>query len=275
MRLLLDSDIDASIRLLPAVRDSPTPSTPPVPPPAAPHANDSDGIKSARLLFEDNVAKVAAVYAKGRHRQWAKAVRELSLGGKDQYFEAGKDSEKLSKIVVVLKNEFNSAGLELSSFDLDDLTKAVIPRVNELLCDTLACIVKTDSAAEHFLLDTDSVSDRDGRRALLELIKGRVPPGVRQTLQEEHSQLRYPARVDPRPLLAKEQRLVRDNRSEDWTPTESTRKYKLSGEKSSSDASWPNIANHLRSAIGRIGHHVELFRPAFGHKFYMGGLRAP
>ncbi|KAK3238465.1 hypothetical protein CYMTET_51524 [Cymbomonas tetramitiformis] len=62
--------------------------------------------------------------------------------------------------------------------------------MNELLCDTLAYIVKTDSAAEHFLLGTDSVYDRDGRRALLDLIKGCVPPGVRQTLQEEHSQLR-------------------------------------------------------------------------------------
>ncbi|KAK3260775.1 hypothetical protein CYMTET_30283 [Cymbomonas tetramitiformis] len=63
-------------------------------------------------LFEENVAKVAAIYAKGRYRQWAKAVRELSLGGKDQYFEAAKDSEKLSKIVVVLKNELSSAGLD-------------------------------------------------------------------------------------------------------------------------------------------------------------------
>ncbi|KAK3273741.1 hypothetical protein CYMTET_18033 [Cymbomonas tetramitiformis] len=142
-------------------------------------------------------------------------------------FEAAKDSEKLSKILVVLKNEFSSAGLDLSSFDLDDLAKAVISKVNELLYDSLAYIVGTDSAAEHFLHGTDSVSDRDGRRALLDLIKGCVPPGVRQTLQEEHSQLRYPARVDPRPLLAKKQRLVRDNRSEDWTPTESTRKYRL------------------------------------------------
>ncbi|KAK3237084.1 hypothetical protein CYMTET_52810 [Cymbomonas tetramitiformis] len=136
-RLLLDSDIDASIRLLPAVRDSSTPSTPPIPVPGAPHADDSVGVLQARQLFEENVAKVAAIYAKGRHRQWAKAVRELSLGGTDQYFEAAKDSEKLSKIVVVLKNEFSSAGLDLSSFDFDDLTKAVIPKVNELLYDTL------------------------------------------------------------------------------------------------------------------------------------------
>ncbi|KAK3242709.1 hypothetical protein CYMTET_47613 [Cymbomonas tetramitiformis] len=180
-RLLLDSDIDASIRMLPAVRDSPTPSTPPVPVPAAPHANDSDGILRARRLFEENVAKVSAIDAKGGHRQWAKAVRELSLGGKDQYFEAAKDSEKPSKIVVVLKHEFSSAGLDLSSFDFDDLTKAVIPKVNELL---------------HF---KRSISNFDTPLT----------------------------RVDPRPLLAREQRLVRDNRSEDWTPTESSRKYKL------------------------------------------------
>ncbi|KAK3270995.1 hypothetical protein CYMTET_20629, partial [Cymbomonas tetramitiformis] len=74
-RLLLDNDIDASIRLLPAVRDSPTPSTPPEPVPAPAQANDSAGIIQARQLFEENNSKVAAIYAKGRgHRQWAKAV---------------------------------------------------------------------------------------------------------------------------------------------------------------------------------------------------------
>ncbi|KAK3245992.1 hypothetical protein CYMTET_44460 [Cymbomonas tetramitiformis] len=46
----------------------------------------------------------------------------------EQYFEAGKESEKLSKIVVVLKNEFCSAGLDLASFEFDDLTKGVIPK---------------------------------------------------------------------------------------------------------------------------------------------------
>ncbi|KAK3288765.1 hypothetical protein CYMTET_3771 [Cymbomonas tetramitiformis] len=152
-RLLLDNDIDASIRLIPAVRDSPTtPSTPPVPVPAVAQANDSEGIKQARALFEGNNEKVTAIYAKGRHRQWAKAVRELALGGKKLYFEAAGDSERLSKIVVVLKNQFGSAGLDLASFDFDDPTKGVIPKVNELLYDTIAYVVKNDSAAEHFLL---------------------------------------------------------------------------------------------------------------------------
>ncbi|KAK3274420.1 hypothetical protein CYMTET_17396, partial [Cymbomonas tetramitiformis] len=109
----------------------------------------------------------------------AKAVHELSLGGKDQYFEAAKDSEKLSKIVVVPKNEFSSAGLDLSSFEFDDLTKEVIPKVNELLYDPLADIVKSDSADEHFLLGTGLRVCKDGRRALLDLIKGCVPPWVR------------------------------------------------------------------------------------------------
>ncbi|KAK3275839.1 hypothetical protein CYMTET_16051 [Cymbomonas tetramitiformis] len=151
-----------------------------------------------------------------------------AYGGKELYFEAAGDSERLSKIVVVLKNEFGSAGLYLASFDFDDPTKGAIPKVSELLYDTIAYVVKNDSAAEHFLLGTDSVSDRDGRRALLDLInKGCVPPGVRQTLQEEYSQPRYLARVDPHPMLAKEQRLVRDNRDEDWTPTKTSRKYKM------------------------------------------------
>ncbi|KAK3280548.1 hypothetical protein CYMTET_11619 [Cymbomonas tetramitiformis] len=64
-KLLLDSDIDSSSRLVPSERDSPTPSTPPIPVPAAAQANDSDGIKQARSLFESNVDKVGAIYAKG------------------------------------------------------------------------------------------------------------------------------------------------------------------------------------------------------------------
>ncbi|KAK3273312.1 hypothetical protein CYMTET_18436 [Cymbomonas tetramitiformis] len=136
------------------------------------------------------------------------AVRELAVGGKESYFEAAGDSENLAKIVVVLKNEFGFAGLDLAPFAFDDPSKEVTGKATELLHDTLVYIVKVDSPAEHFLLGTDSVSDRDGRRALVDLIKGCVPPGERQTLQDEHSELRYPARVDHRPILAKEQKLV-------------------------------------------------------------------
>ncbi|KAK3245054.1 hypothetical protein CYMTET_45359 [Cymbomonas tetramitiformis] len=48
-------------------------------------------------------------------------------------------------------------------------------------------------------------------------------------LQAEHSALVYPAKVDPRPILAKkEQQLIGQNRAEDWTPTTAaTRKQQL------------------------------------------------
>ncbi|KAK3239310.1 hypothetical protein CYMTET_50754 [Cymbomonas tetramitiformis] len=186
---------------------------------------------SRRKLYEENNEKVDTIYSNnGRHRAWglwAKAARELAVGGKDVRFTTEADVDKLAKIVVILKNEFGSAGLDLASFDLDDLDKKDIEKVNELLYDTLTHIVAANSPVYDFLLSTDSVSGRDGRRALLDLIDGCVPPGARQTFQEEHSQLRYPARVDPRPLIAKDQRLVRDNKSEDWTPTDTTRKAKI------------------------------------------------
>ncbi|KAK3250976.1 hypothetical protein CYMTET_39668, partial [Cymbomonas tetramitiformis] len=50
---------------------------------------------------------------------------------------------------------------------------------------------------------------------------------VRQSHQEEHAALRYPAKVDPRPRLATVHRLVRENRTLDWRPTEQTRKHQL------------------------------------------------
>ncbi|KAK3235067.1 hypothetical protein CYMTET_54709 [Cymbomonas tetramitiformis] len=84
-----------------------------------------------------------------------------------------------------------SAELDLSSFEFDDLAKKVIPKVNELLYDTFAYIVKSDSAAEHFLLGTDSVSDRDGRRALLDLIKGWVPPGLTTRLEKIEAAIKF------------------------------------------------------------------------------------
>ncbi|KAK3270490.1 hypothetical protein CYMTET_21116 [Cymbomonas tetramitiformis] len=124
---------------------------------------DDKGGTITAALYEENVANVDAIYAKGRHRQWAKAIRELALGGKDVYFEAVKDqgryiiwtwfgpkaqilsariragqsgqdifpvkdTDRLAKIVVILKTEFGSAGLNLTSFDFDDLSKAVIEK---------------------------------------------------------------------------------------------------------------------------------------------------
>ncbi|KAK3284283.1 hypothetical protein CYMTET_8056 [Cymbomonas tetramitiformis] len=103
----------------------------------------------------------------------------------------------------------------------------VVDRVNGLLYDVLALVVEKHSNAYVWLTGTDSSTDRDGRRALVDVIKGCVPVALRESQQEEHAALRYPANVDPQPILAKEQRLVRDNRASDWTPTEATRKLSL------------------------------------------------
>ncbi|KAK3244286.1 hypothetical protein CYMTET_46096 [Cymbomonas tetramitiformis] len=147
------------------------------------------------------------------------------LGDKNKRFEAvPKDIDKLGKLVVALKTEFLSAGLDVSSFEFEHGPTRVIEAVNELVYDTLSELIESGSQAEMFFESTDSSTERDGHRPLLDLIKGCVPPGVRQ---EEHAALRYPDKVDPRPLLATEHRLVRENRALDWRPTEQTRKQQL------------------------------------------------
>ncbi|KAK3247214.1 hypothetical protein CYMTET_43272 [Cymbomonas tetramitiformis] len=123
-----------------------------------------------------------------------------------------------NKVIVALKSEIATASLDTDVFDFDHRNLGVQRFVNELVYDTLTYIVEPDTVAYGYLLGTDSVTDRDGRRALVDLIKGCVPPAVRQKHQSEHSALLYPARVDPRPILAMEQRLVRENRATDWTP---------------------------------------------------------
>ncbi|KAK3249105.1 hypothetical protein CYMTET_41455 [Cymbomonas tetramitiformis] len=169
------------------------------------------------------------VRKENRHRAWGKALRTYVGAWRQEHgrFEAvPKDIDKLGKLVVALRTEFQSAGLDVSSFDFENPTR-VIEAVNELVYDTLAELIESGSHAEMFFESTDSSTERDGRRALLDLIKGCVPPGVRQSHQEEHAALRYPAREDPLPLLATEHRLVRENRALDWRPTAQTRKQQL------------------------------------------------
>ncbi|KAK3258182.1 hypothetical protein CYMTET_32764 [Cymbomonas tetramitiformis] len=106
----------------------------------------------------------------------------------------GSDTEKLARLVIALRQEILSSGLEIDVFNFNYPEKAVHEDINKLVYDTLTYMVKPDSVADGFLQGTDSVSDRDGRRALIDLIKGCVPPAVRQKLQADHSPLRYPAK---------------------------------------------------------------------------------
>ncbi|KAK3253903.1 hypothetical protein CYMTET_36866 [Cymbomonas tetramitiformis] len=224
-RLLKDSDLDASIRLLDAVRDTPTASTPPVVPPAV--SSNSDTAVALRKHLVDQHAAVDVVYKGRLHRAWAKGIREDILGSKKHHYRGTDDTDRLSELVVQLRTEFESAGLDLTPFDLDDPTSLVIEKVNGLLYDVLALVVERNSVADTWLRGTDSSADRDGRRALIDIIKGSVPAFLRESHQQEHAALRYPAGVDPQPILAREQRLVRDNRAPDWRPTDETRKLSL------------------------------------------------
>ncbi|KAK3283091.1 hypothetical protein CYMTET_9196 [Cymbomonas tetramitiformis] len=221
-RLLKDSDLDASIRLIDAVRDTPTASTPPVVPPAA--SSNSDTAVALRKHLVDQHAAVDMVYKGRLHRAWAKGIREDILGSKKHHYRGTDDADRLSELVVQLRTEFQSAGLDLAPFDLDDPTSLVIEKVNGLLYDVLALVVERNSVADTWLRGTDSSADRDGRRALIDIIKGSVPAALRESHQQEHAALRYPAGVDPQPILAREQRLVRDNRAPDWRPIDETRK---------------------------------------------------
>ncbi|KAK3289196.1 hypothetical protein CYMTET_3357 [Cymbomonas tetramitiformis] len=223
--LTRDSDIDASLRLIDGVRNTPTAATPSVPTPNP--ASNEDADVAVRRYLQEQSKLADEIYKARLHRAWAKSIREDILGDKKHHFRGTDDAGLLSDLVVQLRTEFQSAGLELCAFDLDDPLAPVVNKVNGLLYDVLALVVEKHSNAYVWLTGTDSSTDRDGRRALVDIIKGSVPVALRESQQEEHAALRYPANVDPQPILAKEQRLVRDNRTSDWTPTEATRKLSL------------------------------------------------
>ncbi|KAK3245730.1 hypothetical protein CYMTET_44719, partial [Cymbomonas tetramitiformis] len=81
---------------------------------------ETDDVRVARERYES--AK-DAIYSKGRHRKWAKAIRQHQLGG--DYFNDGTDVSKLAKVIVAIKSEISTAGLDCDVFDLDHPTHAV------------------------------------------------------------------------------------------------------------------------------------------------------
>ncbi|KAK3272676.1 hypothetical protein CYMTET_19041 [Cymbomonas tetramitiformis] len=125
--------------------------------------------------FSNQTDIVKRVRESGLHRKWANNLRETVLGGKYERF-AGKDKDvaKLGKLIVLLKTEFSTAGLDFASFEFDNPALEVIPLVNELVYDTFSEAVESDSVAEQYFLATDCSTDRDGRRALIDLVKAGV-----------------------------------------------------------------------------------------------------
>ncbi|KAK3278287.1 hypothetical protein CYMTET_13764 [Cymbomonas tetramitiformis] len=132
----------------------------------------TDAVRIARERYESAKDIVAAIYSKGRHRKWAKVVRQHQLGG--DYFGDATDVSKLAKVVSAIKSEISTAGLSCDVFDPDNPTLGVQRAINELLYDTLTYVVELGSVAYDYLLGTDSATNRDGRRALVDLIKERT-----------------------------------------------------------------------------------------------------
>ncbi|KAK3244919.1 hypothetical protein CYMTET_21813 [Cymbomonas tetramitiformis] len=86
-----------------------------------------------RRHYQDQIKSVKDVRKENRHRAWGEALRMSVLGDKNRRFKAiPKDIDKLGKLVVALETEFQSVGLDVSSFDLENPTR-VIEAVNELV----------------------------------------------------------------------------------------------------------------------------------------------
>ncbi len=160
----------------------------PAPTPAA--ANDPVGLVAARTAFIEQSERARDVLKDAKHRKWAKAVAKYALGGESVRFSAEDDTGKLAKIITALKNDFDANGLGLDVFDLSDTAREVHPAVNGVLYDTLAHIVADGSAAEMFLDGAGDASERDGRRALIDLAKGCIPVGLMTSHMEEYMSIR-------------------------------------------------------------------------------------
>ncbi|KAK3244445.1 hypothetical protein CYMTET_45939 [Cymbomonas tetramitiformis] len=83
------------------------------------------------------------------------------------------------KLVVYVKTQFAAVGLDLATFDFEDVDKPVIPVVNELVYDTISECIESDSNAELHFVAIDSPTERDDKRAILDLVNGCIALGVR------------------------------------------------------------------------------------------------
>ncbi|KAK3281371.1 hypothetical protein CYMTET_10839 [Cymbomonas tetramitiformis] len=117
--------------------------------------------------------------------------------------------------------------LKLDVFDLSNTAREVHPAVNGVLYDTLTHVVAEGSAVEIFLEGAGDASERDGRRALIDLAKGCIPMGLMTSHVEEYMAIRYEATVDHRKALTLEHRLVKENTTPGWFPDEESRKQAM------------------------------------------------
>ncbi|KAK3283438.1 hypothetical protein CYMTET_8859 [Cymbomonas tetramitiformis] len=229
-QLFKQSQIDKVVRLPNSVRDSPTPHTPPVPTPTPADATTTRfvGLVAARAEYIEQSERARDVRREATRRKWAKSVAKYALGGESVRFYVEDDAGKLAKIISALKNDFDANGLKLDVFDLSNTAREVhAAATGYLLYATLTHVVAEGSAAEMFLEGAGDASERDGRRALIDLAKGCIHVGLMTSHMEEYMAIRYEAKVDPRKALTLEHRLVKENATPGWFPGEESRKQAM------------------------------------------------
>ncbi|KAK3234892.1 hypothetical protein CYMTET_54880 [Cymbomonas tetramitiformis] len=200
------------------------------------------GAKGCRIAFfllkryEDAKTAVNAIYSKGRHRKWAKAIKYHALGG--DYFSAKDDVSKLAKIVVALEAEIVTVGLEpgdetggaavfrefiedcknilrdpghrvgiiqqfATAFDPTDLATRVLPEASRILFRILTALVR--GSCLRLLEESATVSEEDGRRAWLvicRVVARRRRPWVSHGyLFETAPSIELLEGVDPEPFI--------------------------------------------------------------------------
>ncbi|KAK3262745.1 hypothetical protein CYMTET_28416 [Cymbomonas tetramitiformis] len=207
--------VDKDIRLSDSVRNTPTAATPPQPLPQPPQDKEPVGLAEIRAKFFEISDRVAKLYNDDKDKAIAKDIRSDVLGGKHVRFcpkESGKG--RIGDLIRRLKREFEKARLGVDVFDFNDQHVRIHPAVNQFLYDVVSLVVEPSSLAS-LVLGGQCAEDRDGRRALVELIRFCVRQAQGQRCLEHYIALRYPAEVDPRPLLEEEHRLVTENDTED------------------------------------------------------------
>ncbi len=219
--------VDKDIRLSDSIRNQPTAATPPQPLPQPPRDKEPDGVADVRARFYELSDRVAKLYDDDTDKTIAKEIRSDVLGGKHVRFRAREsDKGRIGDLVRRLRREFEKAKLGIDVFEFNDQHTRVHPAVNQFLYDVVSLVVEPASLAS-LVLGGECAEDRDGRRALVELIRFCVRQARGQRCYEHYAALRYPAEVDPRPLLEEEHRLVAENDTEDWTPTADSRRRNM------------------------------------------------
>ncbi|KAK3237279.1 hypothetical protein CYMTET_52632 [Cymbomonas tetramitiformis] len=185
--------VDKDIRLSDLVRNTPTAATPPQPLPQPPQDKEPAGLAEIRAKFFELSDRVAQLYDDDKDKAIAKDIRFDVLGGKHVRFRT-KESDKgrIGDLIRRLKREFEEARLGVDVFDFNDRHVRIHPAVNQFLYDVVSLVVGQSSLAS-LVLGGQCAEDRDGRRALVELIRFCVRQARGQRCFEHYMALRYPA----------------------------------------------------------------------------------